>query len=107
LLGDKGTAVDLVGVSVLAPASLGPVIESAGRSGLVVVVENHAPHGGFADSVAAAVCQLGVAVHRFTLPKEFLPAADPEWLLSYCGLSGPHIAARIDDILATQPSEVQ
>jgi transketolase len=107
LLSDSGTAVDLIGVSVLAPVSFDPVIDSAGRSGLVVVVENHAPHGGFADSVAAAVCPLGVPVHRFTLPREFLPAADPEWLLAYCGLSGPDIAARINDVLATRPSEVQ
>lgn len=107
LLGDKGTEVDLIGISVLAPASLQPVIESASRSGIVVVVENHAPHGGFADHVAAAVGPLGVAVHRFTLPRDFLPAADPEWLLAHCGLSGPHLAARIDDVLATRPMEVR
>lgn len=106
LLGDRGTAVDLIGVSVLAPANFDPVIESAGRSGLAVVVENHAPHGGFADRIAAAVSPLGVAMHRFTLPREFLPAAGPEWLLAHCGLSGPHIAARIDEVLA-RPPEVQ
>lgn len=106
LLGDGGTEVDLIGVSVLTPASLGPVIESVGRSGLAVVIENHAPHGGFADSIAAALSPLGVAMHRFTLPREFLPAADPTWLLAHCSLSGPQIAARIDDVLA-RPSEVQ
>ncbi|NUT54041.1 MAG: hypothetical protein HOV94_43150 [Saccharothrix sp.] len=106
LLDDAGTRVDLIGVSVLAPANLDPVVASADRSGVVVVVENHAPHGGLADVVAAAVGPHGRAVHRFTLPKEFLPAADPEWLLAHCGLAGPRLAARIEHVLATRPPEV-
>lgn len=106
LLGDAGTPVDLIGVSVLAPANLEPVLDSARRSRLVVVIENHAPHGGLADVVAAEVGPLGTAVHRCTLPKEFLPAADPEFLLAHCGLAGPRLATRIDQIMATRPSEV-
>jgi transketolase len=107
LLGDHGIGVDLIGISVLAPANLDPVIESARRSGVVVVVENHAPHGGFADTLSAAVSPQGVAVHRCTLPKEFLPAADPEWLLEYCGLSGPRLAARVHEVLAPTSPEVR
>lgn len=99
LLGDGGVQTDLIGISVLAPANLEPLIESSRRSGRAVVIENHAAHGGFGDAVAAALGPLGVAVHRLALPKEFLPAAEPAWLLDWCGLSGPRLAARIEQIL--------
>lgn len=107
LLGDGGTAVDLIGVSSLTHADLDPVLESAARSGVVVVVENHAPHGGFADLVAAAVSPLGHGLHRLTLPREFLPAGDPDWLLAHCGLSGPQLADRITTILTARPLEAR
>lgn len=106
LLGDGGIDVDLVGVSTLAPANLAPVLESARHSGIAVVIENHASHGGFSDLIAAELGPLGLAVHRLTLPREFLPAADPDWLLTHCGLSGPQLDARIEEILAKQASEV-
>ncbi|MFD3504220.1 transketolase family protein [Streptomyces sp. NPDC058678] len=106
LLGDTGTHVDLIGVAVLAPANLEPVLQSAARSGMVAVIENHAPHGGLADVVAAAVSPFGLPVHRFTLPKEFLPAGDSDWLLTHCGLAGPQLAARIEQVLDERTSEV-
>jgi transketolase len=106
MLGDGGIPADLIGVSVLAPANLDPLLSSARRSGLAFVIENHAPHGGFGDVVAAALGPLGVAVHRFALPKQFVPAAEPAWLLEWSGLSGPRLAARIEQILTKRPTEV-
>jgi radical SAM protein with 4Fe4S-binding SPASM domain len=59
--GDSGTCVNLIGVSGLTPANRAPVIESARRSELAVVIENHAPHGGVGDMVARS--RIGTARH--------------------------------------------
>ena len=55
--------------------------------------------GGFGGAVAQALASFGIPNERFTLPKEFLPAGDPRWLLSYCLLDADSVVERIVKLL--------
>jgi transketolase len=98
ILTDRDVPLDLIHVSVLRPLDPAPIVISGCRTGLVIVVENHAPVGGFGDAVSRAIGPLGVRQVRLTLPDRPLPAGDPAWLLDVCGLDGRTLAERIKDL---------
>jgi transketolase C-terminal domain/subunit len=91
--------VDVLHVSVLRPLDSAPVLASARRTGTVVVIENHGLSGGFGDAIGRAVGPLGVRHVQLGLPDEFLPAGDPDWLLSWCTLDGRSLAHRIEAVI--------
>jgi transketolase len=95
VLADAGIPVDVISVSVLRPLDAAPILASARRTGLVVVVENHGVSGGFGDAIGRVVGPLGLRHTQLGLPETFLPAGDPNWLLSWCGLDGHSLAHRI------------
>jgi transketolase len=102
LLAAEDIAVDLLHTWILQPFETGPLLESAHRTGLVITVENHMPAGGFGDAVARALGPHGIRCERFGLPREFLPAADPDWQLSHCRLDAKSIATRVAEVLSVR-----
>lgn len=102
LLSDRGVETDLVHVSILRPLRGEPIASSAVRTGLAVTVENHVPAGGFGDAVSRLLGPLGVRHVRLSLPDEFMPAGDPAWQLSYCGLDSTAIARRVEQLLGCE-----
>jgi transketolase len=99
MLADEGIRIDLLHVSILKPLDAEPIIFSARKTGMVATLENHVASGGFGDCIARHLGPLGVSHIRLSLPDEFIPAGDPAWQLSYCGLDAASLAERISHLL--------
>jgi transketolase len=99
MLADRRIAVDLIHAPMLRPFDAEAIIASAGRTKLVVTLENHVASGGFGDAVARAVGPLGIRNERLALPDEFLPAGDPQWQLVHCRLDAASVTTRIVQML--------
>jgi transketolase len=106
MLADRGIHVDLIHISILNPLNAEPVLESARRTGQVVTIENHSPVGGFGDAIARALGSLGVQLYRLSIPCEIIPAGDPEWLLSYCGLDAASVTQSVSAIVQRRSPHV-
>ena len=76
------------------PAAL---VELAGRSGRVAVIEDNNVSGGVGAEVARVLDETGVTapVHRFGLPKEFLAHASRAQVLESVGLTPEPIVERL------------
>jgi transketolase len=99
LLAGRGIELDLIHVSVLRPLKGDPLAASAARTRLAVTVENHVATGGFGEAVSRILGPLGIRHVRMNLPDEFMPAGDPAWQLSYCGLDAAGIVRRVEQLL--------
>lgn len=92
ILEEEQLEIDLFHVSILRPLDIAAVIASASDTELLITIENHWPNGGFGDAIGREIGPLGIRHRRLHLPEIFLPAADPQWLLKFCGLDAPSIA---------------
>jgi transketolase len=103
----RGRAVqhDLLHIQALRPLDSAPILESALRSRLVVVVENHVPSGGFGDAISHALGAHEIAVVRFAIEGLPLPPGDPAFLLARCGLDRASLAERITSLLGRRAGE--
>lgn len=90
-----GVAHDLIHVQALRPLDAAPILDSARRSGLVAVVENHCIAGGFGDAISRCIAPHGIPVVRMAIEESILPPGDPAFLLARCGLDAVSLAARI------------
>jgi transketolase len=100
ILADEGIQADLFHVVRVKPLAIEAVLASARRSRRTVIVENHSMVGGGAQAVTTALAGHGINVACFTLPDDFLPAGDPQWLLAVTGLDATSLADRIAASLA-------
>jgi transketolase len=102
ILDDDGFAVDLFHILRIKPLDADLILASAHRTRCVVAVENHVAVGGGASLVEARVAPLGIRFCSLSLPDEFQPAGDPNWLLARCGLDATSLAERIADFLTQE-----
>jgi transketolase C-terminal domain/subunit len=95
MIRDRGIALDVVHISILRPLDSAPIVASAGKSQLVVTLENHVARGGYGDAVADTIGPIGIPHLRINLPEEFIPAGDPLWQLAYCKMDAHSITERL------------
>ena len=91
----EGIRAAVIDAATLKPFDAGPLLESVGRTGRVVSVEDHNIHGGLASIVSEALAQNGVAAAFLPLAvrEQFTESGPPERLRKKYGTSCEHIVA--------------
>jgi transketolase len=102
ILVDHGIVPELFHVLRIKPLDGSTILASARNTGRIVVIENHVAHGGCAGDIAALAAGEGIRFDALTLPDNILPAGDPRWLLTHCGLDATSIAERISTLLISK-----
>lgn len=95
----RGIRHEFLHVQALQPLDHGPILDSARRTGRVVVVENHVAAGGFGDAISRALAHHGLPVTRMAIEEAALPAGDPPFLLTHCRLDSISLTDRIMALL--------
>ena len=74
------------------------VIALAGAAGAVAVIEDNLVSGGIGSAVGFALHQagVGVPVHPYGIPKQFLPHASRGQLLELLGLTAEHVVSDLE-----------
>ncbi len=104
ILQRRGVAAAVVNARFAKPLDEDLLLEAAGRSGRVVVVEEGTAVGGFGSGVAAAFARrtgAPVAMRHLALPDSFVEHGAREVLLAACGLTPHHIAEVAIDLCQT------
>ena len=93
-LAGEGVSVDLLHYVCVKPFDADTLVESAGRTGHVVTVENQSVIGGLGGAVCETLCErLPTPVRRLGVPDVFGEVASDEYLLSKYGMSVEDIKA--------------
>ena len=102
ILEEAGVHIQLIDLRSLRPLDLDPVIESAKRTGKVLVVDEYTETYGISGEIAFQVTEqcykdLKMPVQRMTLPETIIPAGPvmEDWVM----LSPQKIADRIIGIV--------
>jgi 1-deoxy-D-xylulose-5-phosphate synthase len=98
LLAAEGYRVGVVNARFLKPLDTEMLAEAAGRSRLLVTVEEHLAAGGFGSAVLEWVSRsgFGTPVQILGLPDEFIDHGPVDYYLALYGLSAEKIAERVE-----------
>jgi transketolase len=102
ILENKGIRPDIINIHTIKPIDREIILESSTRTGKVVTVEEHSIINGLGSAVA------DVLIKENPVKMEMIGTNDCfaiigqsyEELLEYYGLTGPHIASRIENFLS-------
>ena len=101
-LKEKGINANLIDLRCLSPLDLDPVIESAKKTGKVLLIDEGVASFGITGELSyriqeACFKELKMPVQRYTVPDTSIPAAGPleDWVF----LSADKIAAKVEEIL--------
>jgi transketolase len=107
LLAREGIHTRVVSMHTVKPIDREEILEAAGETGGIVVVEEHQIHGGLGGAVAEVLADACVAPQRFlrlALPGQYVShVGGHEWLLDQFGLSTPKIVAAVRAMLNGKP----
>ncbi len=101
-LADQGIDAEVIKLQCIAPADWTPVLESAGKTGRVLVAEECADQGCIGRQLAAEFALAGVRVKSLILCNTgdgFVPHGSVDDLRRLCGLDGKTIAHRAKEAL--------
>ena len=96
ILGTKGINAELISSPVVKPIDCKTILESAKKTGFVVVLENHSINGG----LGSAICELLAENHptkvlRIGVNDTFGQSGTPSELMKYYGLDAESVVNRI------------
>jgi transketolase len=96
----SGTSIRVIDLYSVQPVDKAALI-AAGRAtgGHLITVEDHYAAGGIGDSVAEAVADAGLTVHRLAV-REIPRSGKPEELVERFGISAAHIAEAVESVMA-------
>jgi transketolase len=99
LLADDGISAEVVNAAFIAPLDEALLLRSAGKTGHVVTVEDHAPRGGLGGAVAEVLSEiLPTPLHRLGV-QGFGESGDPKGLYAKHGLDAAGIASSVRKFL--------
>jgi transketolase len=100
LAGEHGIQADVLDAAYLRPFDADALIQSAGRTGRVLTIEDHSVVGGLGSLVAETLAarRLAAAVGSAALPAEDLEVGVPAELYEYYGLTATGVAAKALDL---------
>jgi transketolase len=99
LLADDGISAEVVNAAFIAPLDETLLLRSAGKTGHVVTVEDHAPRGGLGGAVAEVLSEiLPTPLHRLGV-QGFGESGDPKGLYAKHGLDAAGIASSVRKFL--------
>ena len=100
ILSEKGINAEVVHVPTIKPLDSGTIIDSARRTGRVVTAEEAQIAGGFGGAVAELLSdQLPTPLLRIGMQDRFGESGAPLELFDYFGMTGEHIAKKVEDFV--------
>lgn len=100
MLREEGISARVVDLHTLRPLDRECLVESAEKTGAVVVAEEHLLHGGVGANVARVIAENAPCPMRFVgLLDRYTSSADPEELLEDCGLTPEHLYRACGEVL--------
>lgn len=100
ILSEKGINAEVVHVPTVKPLDNGTIIDSARRTGRVVTAEEAQIAGGFGGAVAELLSdQLPTPLLRIGMQDRFGESGAPLELFDYFGMTGEHIAKKVEDFV--------
>jgi len=104
ILSEKGINAEVVHVPTIKPLDSGTIIDSARRTGRVVTAEEAQIAGGFGGAVAELLSdQLPTPLLRIGMQDRFGESGAPLELFDYFGMTGEHIAKKVEDFVREKP----
>lgn len=104
ILSEKGINAEVVHVPTIKPLDNGTIIDSARRTGRVVTAEEAQIAGGFGGAVAELLSdQLPTPLLRIGMQDRFGESGAPLELFDYFGMTGEHIAKKVEDFVSKKP----
>jgi len=100
ILSEKGINAEVVHVPTIKPLDNGTIIDSARKTGRVVTAEEAQIAGGFGGVVAELLSdQLPTPLLRIGMQDRFGESGAPLELFDYFGMTGEHIAKKVEDFV--------
>jgi len=104
ILSEKGINAEVVHVPTIKPLDNGTIIDSARKTGRVVTAEEAQIAGGFGGAVAELLSdQLPTPLLRIGMQDRFGESGAPLELFDYFGMTGEHIAKKVEDFVRDKP----
>ena len=100
ILSEKGINAEVVHVPTIKPLDNGTIVDSARKTGRVVTAEEAQIAGGFGGAVAELLSdQLPTPLLRIGMQDRFGESGAPLELFDYFGMTGEHIAKKVEDFV--------
>jgi transketolase len=100
LLANEGIEAEVINMATIRPLDEEAIVESAGRTGAIVTVEEHTIYGGLGGAVAEVVATTRpVPMRILGVPGVFAPTGSAAYLLEHFGLTPAGIRAAVRDLL--------
>ncbi len=99
ILDSKGIRCGVVNARFVKPLDIRTLFESAGRTKLIVTLEDNILTGGFGSQIAAALSDSDTKVYSFGWPDKFIEHGMSSQLFERYGLDADSIAERIVDLI--------
>ena len=99
-LQERGIEAEAINVRFVKPWDKETVLESARRSGYLIVVEENVAPGGFGQAVRAEFADEPFQVEAISLPDGFVDHGSVDLLRSDVGLTAERIVALVVDIVS-------
>ena len=102
LLEDKGITAEVVHVPTIKPLDNEIILASAKRTGRVITAEEAQIIGGLGGAVAELLSEkLPTPLLRLGIRDRYGESGEPDELFEYFGLTGEHIAERVEEFIQT------
>lgn len=96
----EGISVDLINIHTIKPLDEDAVIESAAKTGRVIVAEEHLVAGGLGEAVAGVLARnLPVPMRMIAVNDQFGQSGKPAELMKFYGLDADHIVVAAKELI--------
>lgn len=96
----EGISVDLINIHTIKPLDEDAVIESAAKTGRVIVAEEHLVAGGLGETVAGVLARnLPVPMRMIAVNDQFGQSGKPAELMKFYGLDADHIVVAAKELI--------
>jgi len=104
ILSEWGISAEVVHVPTIKPLDYETILDSAHRTGRVITAEEAQINGGFGGAIAELLSEkLPTPLLRIGIQDRFGESGSPDELFNYFGLTGEHIAKKVQDFINETP----
>jgi len=104
ILGDRGISAEVVHVPTIKPLDIETILSSARKTGRVVTAEEAQISGGFGGAVAELLSEkMPTPLMRLGIEDRFGESGEPMELFDFFGLTGEHLAEKIEKYVHNTP----
>ena len=104
ILADKGINAEVVHVPTIKPLDNDTILASARKTGRLITAEEAQINGGFGGAVAELISEkLPTPLFRIGVIDRYGESGEPMELFDFFGLTGEHIAKKVEDFIHNTP----